>query len=350
MYAEILLGYAMQLLHEFPGFSRQQLRAALGPPEPPEPPVDGSLLPGPFGSMSAVDLADQVELIKITPSYLSADELSKLWTAMQARYRPSMAYQVSVVLIQGNGPVKSPLPVLKRGPDDRGPYSTTAPFPALAGARAAASDALPAVRLGDDVLILGSHLAAAAQGSTITALFDNVRAELEQELATSPAAAGQLAAHIPSTAEDPEAMHQWAVGLYALRLRVATPELPTWTTNSVPLALAPRIVLAAPSTPPDVHAGDTLTLTCTPRILPTQAPGVRVLIGSQALTPSAIDTPDTSQDDRRKPSTVSVTLPALDPGSYVVRLRVDGIDSLAVTSSGTPPKLGFDAGQTVSLS
>jgi hypothetical protein len=116
MNAEILLGYAMQLLHEYPGLSRQQLRTALGNPAPP---VDGTLLPGPFGTMSAVDLAEPVELIKITPQYLSGEDLSKLWTAMQARYRPSMAYLVSVVLIQGTGAAKSALPVLKRGSDDR---------------------------------------------------------------------------------------------------------------------------------------------------------------------------------------------------------------------------------------
>jgi len=85
MNAEILLGYAMQLLHEYPGLSRQQLRTALGNPTPP---VEGTLLPGPFGTMSAVDLAEQLELIKISPQYLSGEDLSKLWTAMQARYPP----------------------------------------------------------------------------------------------------------------------------------------------------------------------------------------------------------------------------------------------------------------------
>jgi len=42
-------------------------------------------------------------------------------------------------------------------------------------------------------------------------------------------------------------------------------------------------------------------------------------------------------------------VPTVSPGSYIVRLRVDGIDSLPITVSGSPPKLGFDANQTVTV-
>ena len=342
MNAEILLGYAMQLLHQFPGVSRQQLRTALGNPAPP---VGGTLLPGPFGTMSAEDLADQVELIKITPNYLNADELSKLWTAMQARYRPSMAYQVSVVLIQGTGSTRSPLPVLKRGPDDRGPVATAAPFPTLSGVRPAVSDALPAMRLGDDLLILGTNLG--SQGA-ITAIFENARAALSQEITTGAAdARGRLAAHIPSLAERAAAISEWAVGLYALSLRVSLPNLPPWVTNSVPIALAPIIAVGVPPTPLGFPPGDTLTLTCTPRIAPAQQAGMRVLFGGQSLLPTTIDTPSATPADLLKPTTLSVVVPAVAPGSYIVRLRVDGIDSLPIEVTGSPPKLGFDASQKV---
>src|ERR1043166_7068288 len=71
--AEILLGYSMQLLHETPVLSRAQLRTVLGAPSL----VDGSILPQPFGPLSALDLADQIELIKISPVFLSTEDLSK---------------------------------------------------------------------------------------------------------------------------------------------------------------------------------------------------------------------------------------------------------------------------------
>ena len=77
----------MQLMHEIPGLSRQQLRTALGA----RPPVGAHCFPGLSAAVGA-DLADQVEQIKIAPVYLSGKIYPSSWTAMQARYRPSMAY------------------------------------------------------------------------------------------------------------------------------------------------------------------------------------------------------------------------------------------------------------------
>ena len=344
MNAEILLGYAMQLLHEFPGLSRQQLRTVLGTPTPP---VGGTILPGPFGTMSALDLADQVELIKIIPTYLTTEDLSKLWTAMQARYRPSMAYQVSVVLIQGTGVTKAPLPVLKRGADDRGPISTAVPFPTLAGVRPAVADSLPAMRVGDDLIITGANLG--TQGGTI-ALFENARAGLTQELTTTPATTpGALAVHVPAVSDNASTINEWAVGTYTVSLRVSLPNLPAWLTNGVPIAMAPIIVIGAPPIPPNFHGGNIATITCTPRLLPAQATHTRVIFGSQTITPTTIETPSATSADLLKPTTLTFAVPPVPAGSYIVRLRVDGIDSLPITVSGSPPKLGFDPSQTVTV-
>lgn len=109
-HAEILLGYAMQLLHETPVLTRNAIRTALKPASP----VDGSILPPAFQALAAAELADQVEVIKITPQFLSTDELSKLWTSFQTQYRPTVAYQVSVVLIESPVSVRASLPVRER--------------------------------------------------------------------------------------------------------------------------------------------------------------------------------------------------------------------------------------------
>ena len=45
--------------------------------------------------------------------------MSKFWTSTLAHYRPSAAYEVSVVLIQSEEPKPSPLPVLIRNIDAR---------------------------------------------------------------------------------------------------------------------------------------------------------------------------------------------------------------------------------------
>jgi hypothetical protein len=47
-------------------------------------------------------------------------------------------------------------------------------------------------------------------------------------------------------------MNRWAVGLYTVTLRVSRPHLPAWTTNGVPIALAPLITV----NPLDAAPGD----------------------------------------------------------------------------------------------
>ena len=95
LHAEILLGYAMQLMHEFPLITREMIRTALNPS-----PEVGLELPPALRALADCGLADQVEQLRITPQFLNGEEMSRLWTAIQANYRPSAAYQVSVVLIE----------------------------------------------------------------------------------------------------------------------------------------------------------------------------------------------------------------------------------------------------------
>jgi hypothetical protein len=109
LHAEILLGYAMQLLHERPVITRDAIRIAL------QPPVEApNALPPWLRALAESGLQDQIEQLRITPEFLSTDEMSKFWTSTLAHYRPSAAYEVSVVLIQARDPTPSPLPVLTR--------------------------------------------------------------------------------------------------------------------------------------------------------------------------------------------------------------------------------------------
>ncbi|MEA3335574.1 MAG: DUF4255 domain-containing protein [Chloroflexota bacterium] len=109
-HGEVLLGYAMQILHETPVLARDAIRESLAAP----PPISGGVLPPAQQALVAAELADQVELIKIVPQALNLEELSKLWTAMQAKYRPSAAYQASVVLIESKRSTRPALPVRTR--------------------------------------------------------------------------------------------------------------------------------------------------------------------------------------------------------------------------------------------
>jgi len=334
--AEILLGYSMQLLHETPVLSRAQLRTVLGAPSP----VNGAISPLPsiFGPLTAIDLADQIELIKLTPVFLTSEELSKFWTGVQARHRLSMAYMASVVLIQAQNQGMVAPPVLKRGADDRGATALAAPFPTLASVRPAASEFLPAMRLGDDVLVTGSNL---DDPGTTTAVLENSRAQLVQEITVVAESASKLTIHVPSIAEDADAMHEWAIGLYKLMLRINRPSVPSWTTNSVAIALAPLITV----TPLNAAPGTVnLQVTCTPRLLPEQEQQVSLIFGSRGVLPANI-----TQGGPTDPTTLDFTIPNVVAGEYLVRLRVEGIDSLPITITGSPAVLDFDPQQRVTV-
>lgn len=110
LHAEILLGYGMQILHETSVLVRDAVRKSLALSSA----VTGGGLPAELQALSTSGLAEQVEQIKITPESLNTEEMSKLWAAFQARFRPTSAYQASVVLIESHHSTKSALPVRAR--------------------------------------------------------------------------------------------------------------------------------------------------------------------------------------------------------------------------------------------
>jgi hypothetical protein len=107
LHSEILLGYAMQLLHEMPVLTRPAIRNALSPTLL----VDNGDIPAGLRDLFQSGLADQIEQIKICQTFLSTDEMFKLWMAFSAPYRPTAAYHVSVVLIESERQGKSTFPV-----------------------------------------------------------------------------------------------------------------------------------------------------------------------------------------------------------------------------------------------
>lgn len=111
-HSEILLGYGMQLFHETPFLPREAIQLSLSAPTQV---VDASpALPSGMLNLFTSGLANQVEMIKIWPQTLTTEEISRLWTAFQAKYRSTAAYQCSVVLIQSDASTKKAPPVRRR--------------------------------------------------------------------------------------------------------------------------------------------------------------------------------------------------------------------------------------------
>jgi hypothetical protein len=311
--AEVLLGYAMQVLHETPVLARAAIRTALNPPSPP---VTASLLPNIYQALQASDLADQIEQIKITPSVMNTEELSKLWTAFQSHYRPTAPYQVTVVLIESRKQARSPLPVLRRHVEARA--SMVPPFPEIESVEPLNSQI--AAQLGELVTLHGHDL----DGSGHTLLLTNARLGIDTTVIPVTVPDGSTATFtLPnSTADFPSG---FPAGTYAATLQLVhgSDPLPRLT-NQVPLSIAPVVTLASPVT----LAADgslTLTPTCTPGLNPGQR--VSLILGGHEVV--------------AEPFVAGATTPTFvfkrfSPGKYWVRLRVDGIDSRLVDYAATP--------------
>ncbi|MET0936670.1 MAG: DUF4255 domain-containing protein [Luteibacter sp.] len=104
LHSEILLGYGMQVLHETPLLPRKGLRKALAG-------VTATDVPPQLTAIAASNLADQFEIVKLSPEVLSTEEISRLWTAFGAKYRPSVAYVASCVIIQRTDALRAARPV-----------------------------------------------------------------------------------------------------------------------------------------------------------------------------------------------------------------------------------------------
>lgn len=322
LHAEILLGYAMQLLHETPMLAREAIRTALNPPNAP---VD-SALPSAPGVLSASDLADQAESIKIVPDYLNPEEMSRVWSALQSRYRPSVAYKATVVLIESRRATRTPLPVLTRGITAHA--SALPPYPALVSVKQPAGGA--PLQLGEALVLEGHHF----EGSNARLRLAHPRLDTEFEFAPGAVLGTRIDATLPDQPLDIPAGH------HVLSLRVDQAfgggELRTRISNPLPLAVQPRITggLAAPVA--RVGGTATIDLSCAPRLRVGQQ--VSLIVGSREVFAEsfAADT-----DSAR------FILRDAAPGTHRVRLRVDGVDSRLVDRGTTPPS--FVAGQQVQI-
>lgn len=302
-----VLGRTMSILHDHPLLGADEVEAAL---------------PG-------NDLHEQIERVRITPQPLSVDEMSKLWTTFQSQYRISAAYQVAVVLIESTRPARTPLPVLTRGPDDEGVSAQPdliPPFPTLEAV--IPPNQQPSARLGDVLTIQGHHL----EGDNVVVRFANPR--LADDIAVAPQP-GRTATEM--TVQLPDAPANWIAGLYTLSAVISRAGEPDRTTNELPLSLAPRILNIAPNPAPrDADDNVELTLTFSPQVRPGQR--AALLLGDREI----LSKPHDAQTD-----TLEVLITDAAIGEHFIRLRIDGVDSLLVDRSVTPPV--FDPTQKVTI-
>lgn len=314
--AEVLLGYALQLLHESAVLPREAVRRALDPDV-----VDGAILPTVYQRLRGADLASQIELLKITPAALGAEEMSRLWSALQAHYRPTAAFQVSVVLIESRRPARGALPVLTRGeaiagtPRDRGVLvfpGLTPPLPTLLSVQPAGRQ--PVAVPGGTVTLAGHHLDGLARQVTLR------HAKLDTERSVPVDAGTDAWLRLTMPADLP-------VGLYRVHASVQAADTGLRRdSNPLALVLAPEPVL-----PPAAATRNADTVRITLGIAPPLAAGqaASLLLGDRELPAEPAATPASEL--------VFAWRDAPPAGTRLLaRLRVDGIESPLVDRESVP--------------
>ncbi|PYX00305.1 MAG: DUF4255 domain-containing protein [Acidobacteria bacterium] len=303
-----LLGRAMSILFDHALLGPDEIRAATAV------------------SLPGGDLDKQVERIRITLQPMSLEEISKLWSGLVTQYRLSVGYEVSVALIESMQPKRTPLPVLTRGPGDKGVSSQASllpPFPSLDQIQF--PNRQPAARLGDIVVLTGTNLS----GTNVGVVFNHPLLSAPVEVAPQPGGTDvQVAVQLPN------APANWPAGFYTVSVSAQRPtETFRRTTNQVSLALAPRITVT-----PATAAGPSVTYTaaCNPEVRPEQR--ASLLLGDREIL---------AQPHLTRTPTLTFQAENLLAGDYFVRLRVDGVDSLLVNRAVVPP--AFDPTQKVTV-
>jgi hypothetical protein len=306
-----LLGKAMNVLHDHPLLGAVEIKDATS-------------------SIIGSDLHNQIERIRITPQRMTIEEMSKLWTTFQTNFRISAAYEVAVVLIESTRPTKTPLPVLARGEEDQGATAQggLTPIPMLESIKMPGGQL--SAKLGDELTITGFNLS----GSNLKVFILPPYQTTETELAiTGQSTDKEIKATLPS---DPA---NFPAGYYKLRATVHKgEEVFDRSTNTLLFAVAPKInVPTLPHTPvPDGDGNFTINVTPEPQVLLEQH--AALLLGELEVV---------AQPREAKTDPLVFVIKNAPLGDHLVRLRVDGVDSLLVDTTKTPPV--FDQTQMVKI-
>ncbi|HET8683135.1 MAG TPA: DUF4255 domain-containing protein [Micromonosporaceae bacterium] len=332
--AEILLGYAMHLLHERPFLDRAAIRKALS-----LTPLDPAVLPDAFREPPAAGLADQLEALRVTWEPMDTEEMSRIWSAMQAHYRPSVGYQVSVVLIEATRPATAPLPVLSRGEVDLATGrdagvlvtpSLVPPFPAVEAVEAPGGK--EAVELGDTLTLRGHHL----DGTGVRVRFAHrLLATPHEVLVGTVTDPNRVDVALPTPSGGAAT---WPAGVWSVTVSLVRPtETLPRQANTVAMLLGPTPDLSTATLVRDGTTGAvTVTFDVVPHVRPEQ-PAVLALNTAEATAPPRTATVDD----------LTFAFGALPAGEAWVRLRVDGVQSPLLDRSKTPPV--FLAGRSVTV-
>ncbi len=262
-----------------------------------------------FGFLAGSGLDSQIERVRFTPTALSLEEFSKLWSVFfQVEYNLSAAYQASVVLMESSDtPVPAP-PVLQRN-------LYVLPFQSPFISQVVAQDGKP-ITTGSTILIQGTHMR-----SPNTFLFIE-----GQEFAPATATDTQLSLVLAST------LH---AGVKAVQVRqkldMGTPAKAHrgFESNVSPFVLCPTVTSATATA---AISGADVTVHLVPDIGIGQR-AVLLLNNVSSSSPTAYASLGVVAPANANSIVINIT--NVPTGTYLVRVQVDGAESQLTFNSVT---------------
>ena len=288
--AHHLLGGAMRVLHEHPVIT-EALTKIQGSID--EPILDPSL-------------HDAFEQVKLFLEPMDVQRLADLWSGLSLPYRLSAAYMVSVVQIESQQPRSYPKPV--GTPPEGGPQLTvvTSNAPKIEqlriqpGGDVDKETTVPYARIGDTLVIQGSNF-----------IQDATSVQIGSVLYNEPVIKAE---RLEVIIEDEETLQPGAQPVHVVRdILVGDPPeaRPGFRSNQAVFMLVPHAVN------PTLTAG---VVTITGTRLYEENKDCQTILGNEVIH-SAAYTSATSTG-------ISFPLPVLAPGTYTVRVRVNGAESI----------------------
>jgi len=318
--AEIILGYAMLALHEASVLTREQIKKSLATALPVE--------------LAKSGLAEQIEQIKVTHETLNSEEISKLWSATTAHYRPTAAYQISVVLMESTQSTKGALPVRSIGT-----YSVPSGPPLIESVQAAAGPRVPIVA-GTALQILGQNL----KSSRVQVRIQNLVMLPQPSL--DDLSDGRIVYQLPAVL--PAGVFAGIKALYVEHLYdLSEPPIPHQgnVSNIQPFMLRPKIVATPQGVVntvvdgvdlregtlkidfiPDVGRDQTVVVMLNEFNPPSSRP-------ARAYSFNAPPENGITLPGQTSTSTVPVPFKSVIAGFYLLRVRVDGAESVLLTNA-----------------
>ena len=312
-----ILGGVATALHARPVLTREKIRSV----------IETVTTPDPTHYLGDSDLAEQVELVKFSPLPLNLEELSKLWSVfLQTPYSLSVAYQGSVVLLEADGAPQQAAPVRERNvyvepmrrPVIEQLLSRSGPNDPPVGGQPILST--------DDLVIRGREL----RGDDTRVLVGGIEVTNFEEVSNT-----QIVLSVPASVRAGRRTAQ-----VVHRTMMGTPPSPHEgvESNATTFELRPRII---PPVSANVQgsgnqprSGD-VTVQLEPEVGRRQR--VTLLLNerhppdTRPARSYSFEAPPRQPTDPETSASIAVSVSGVTPGRYLVRVRMDGAESLLET-------------------